>query len=84
MFTPGHNPVGYLNSSVHAMDGFKHAHFALAHGCVHLLSSPRSLLPYSVNEIVTEVVFVRRSGDDNVHFQQSALLLDRMTMAEVR
>ncbi|BGO91105.1 Dipeptidyl peptidase 4 [Rhodotorula toruloides] len=56
MFTPAHNPVGYANSSVHEMDGFKHAHFALAHG----------------------------SGDDNVHFQQSALLLDRMTMAEVR
>ncbi|GEM07683.1 dipeptidyl aminopeptidase [Rhodotorula toruloides] len=56
MFTPAHNPVGYTNSSVHKMDGFKHAHFALAHG----------------------------SGDDNVHFQQSALLLDRMTMAEVR
>ncbi|BGP31575.1 Dipeptidyl peptidase 4 [Rhodotorula toruloides] len=56
MYTPAHNPVGYMNSSVHEMDGFKHAHFALAHG----------------------------SGDDNVHFQQSALLLDRMTMAEVR
>jgi hypothetical protein len=32
MSTPELNPVGYHNSSVHAMEGFKHMDFALAHG----------------------------------------------------
>ncbi|GAA6063684.1 hypothetical protein JCM10212_003351 [Sporobolomyces blumeae] len=56
MSTPQLNPVGYENSSITEMDGFKHAAFALAHG----------------------------TGDDNVHFQNSAALLDRFTVAHVR
>ncbi|POY71116.1 hypothetical protein BMF94_5873 [Rhodotorula taiwanensis] len=56
MGLPDANPGGYRNSSIHEMDGFRHADFALAHG----------------------------SGDDNVHFQNTALLLDRFTMAGVR
>ncbi|GAA6041035.1 hypothetical protein JCM8097_004686 [Rhodosporidiobolus ruineniae] len=56
MSTPQLNPQGYRNSSVHEMDGFKHAVYALAHG----------------------------TGDDNVHFQNTANLLDRFTVAGVR
>lgn len=32
MSTPKLNPVGYQESGVVQMDGFKHADFALAHG----------------------------------------------------
>ncbi|GAA5909754.1 hypothetical protein JCM6882_002665 [Rhodosporidiobolus microsporus] len=32
MSTPQLNPQGYLNSSIHEMDGFKHATYAVAHG----------------------------------------------------
>ncbi|KAM0787347.1 hypothetical protein ACM66B_003435 [Microbotryomycetes sp. NB124-2] len=56
MSTPQMNPVGYRNSSVRQMDGFKQVDFALAHG----------------------------SGDDNVHFLNTAALLDRFTVEHVR
>lgn len=32
MSTPQLNPVGYRNSSVRDMEGFRHLDFALAHG----------------------------------------------------
>ncbi|KAK4049074.1 Dipeptidyl peptidase 4 [Microbotryomycetes sp. JL201] len=56
MSTPQLNPVGYRNSSIRDMDGFKNVNFALAHG----------------------------SGDDNVHFLNTAALLDRFTVEHVR
>ncbi|GAA98406.1 hypothetical protein E5Q_05092 [Mixia osmundae IAM 14324] len=56
MSTPMLNRAGYDTSAVTKMDGFKNAHFLLAHG----------------------------SGDDNVHFLNTASLLDRLTWSGVR
>lgn len=49
------NKAGYDKSTVHEMEGFKHADYLLLHG----------------------------SGDDNVHYLNSAALLDRLTWAKV-
>lgn len=55
MGTLENNKAGYDKSSVHDMEGFKHADYLLLHG----------------------------SGDDNVHYVNSAALLDRLTAAKV-
>lgn len=55
MGTAEDNQAGYDKSSVHDMEGFKHADYLLLHG----------------------------SGDDNVHYVNSAALLDRLTSAKV-
>ncbi|ORX97732.1 hypothetical protein K493DRAFT_215438, partial [Basidiobolus meristosporus CBS 931.73] len=55
MKTPQINPVGYRNSAVTNMTGFRNAEFLLIHG----------------------------TGDDNVHFQNSAYLVDELTRGSV-
>lgn len=45
MGLPERNAGGYRNSSVHEMDGFRHADFALAHGCALFLAEGNSA-PY--------------------------------------
>ena len=56
MNLPQKNPVGYINSSILDMRGFRETDFLLAHG----------------------------SGDDNVHFANSAHLLDMFTSNQIR
>lgn len=76
MSTPQLNPVGYRNSSVKEMYGFKQVNFALAHGSGDdnggsSLSGPEE-----------------STADDSdrlaVHFLNTAVLLDRFTSAHVR
>ncbi|GAA6026398.1 hypothetical protein JCM10207_000164, partial [Rhodosporidiobolus poonsookiae] len=55
MSTPDKNPDGYFNSSVHEMDGFNHATFALAHGTgddnVHFANTMNLLDRFTVGEV---------------------------------
>ncbi|KAK4510874.1 uncharacterized protein ATC70_005309 [Mucor velutinosus] len=55
MMTPKLNPVGYENSAVNNMTGFRNAKYLLAHG----------------------------TGDDNVHFQHTAVLVDKLTLEDI-
>lgn len=82
MSTPELNPSGYANASVSRMAGFKHADFALAHGCVPLFLN--ASIAICVPLLTCLDLIARRSGDDNVHYQNTANLLDRFTIAQVR
>jgi dipeptidyl aminopeptidase B len=80
MSTPQLNPVGYRNSSVKDMEGFKNVDFALAHGSG------------DDNGALNVVSLLTSSSDDMtltlstyaVHYLNTAALLDRFTSAQVR
>ncbi|KAG9292736.1 hypothetical protein G9A89_008324 [Geosiphon pyriformis] len=67
--TPSLNPDGYRNSAVSNMTGFENANFLLIHGTGDDILI--NLAPFST--VIT----------DNVHFQNSAVLVDRLTLASI-
>lgn len=77
MSTPQLNPVGYRNSSVHDMEGFKHLKFALAHGTGD--DNGAHEFPLIVSFLFADILH-----HSPVHFLNSAALLDRLTSAQVR
>lgn len=77
MGLPKNNPDGYVNASVSSVEGFRHVDFLLAHG--------ESFLSFSrVVYILTLTRICIGSGDDNVHFANSAHLLDMFTSEQIR
>lgn len=99
MKDPISNSQGYANSSVHITDGFRNSHFLLAQGsagenstsdlCSTHASSLRSLLldqssPHSSTHRFLSSLLSPRTPDDNVHFSNSAHLLDLLTAEKIR
>jgi dipeptidyl aminopeptidase B len=74
MNLPELNPGGYVNASISHVEGFKNANFLLAHGrCVRVM--------FLFDDKTADD---RYSGDDNVHYANSAHLIDMLTAEQVR
>lgn len=77
MSTPALNPQGYANSTVADMTGFKNMDFLLAHG-----SGDDNVSPPSPTPARPTLIYPRAPAQ--VHFLNTAVLLDRLTSAHVR